>query len=157
MKAILIDPTVLTAVGGTLAIDPRPPIIEVEYAGGFPEAYQLLSHPDREVTVIDAARFNNGDAVYIDDEGLFNATSFFIVDGDTIPLAGRGLLVGTDAEGGDTSPKTTIEELWMKVRFALANVEVSLRDVPVGAHISPRAIKYTRSTVAARWAEELGA
>lgn len=51
----------------------------------------------------------NGDVVYVDDEGLLKEpTDFFLIEGCTPPLAGKGLLVGTD----DADPTATEE--WLR-------------------------------------------
>ena len=68
---------------------------------------------------------DHNDAIYIDDEGLLtqtDATRYFTIDGRQ-PIAGKGLVVGTDDEGNTIAPHTTIAELegrisWPDVRFS---------------------------------------
>lgn len=67
----------------------------------------------------DAARFSDqGDVVYVDDEGLFGSpTTLFLIEGYPQPLAGKGLVVGTDAEGNDIEPTTTLDWLIENLDF----------------------------------------
>lgn len=49
-----------------------------------------------------AARFRNGDVIYVDDNGLHNHPDrFFKIDSRDQPLAGDGLLVGPEIEIAD--------------------------------------------------------
>jgi len=52
--------------------------------------------------------FDNGDAVYIDDEGLYHPTDFFELGDACQPFAGNGLVVGY-GDGSDC--KTSIEDI----------------------------------------------
>lgn len=58
-----------------------------------------------------------GDALYVDDEGLLgdlDEQRFFMLTGDNVhhqPLAGMGLIMGTDDEGNSISPKITVERV----------------------------------------------
>lgn len=63
---------------------------------------------------ITTAYFNDAsDVVYVDDEGLLKGpTDFFLIEGYPQPLAGKGVVVGTDAEGNDISP--TVSEGWLR-------------------------------------------
>jgi len=68
-----------------------------------------------------ACRLDNDDVLYVDDNGLIdNKTQdyFAMLDVYQAPLAGRGLLVGSDAQGGDADARTNILDLAMMVKWA---------------------------------------
>jgi hypothetical protein len=95
-KAILIDP-----------LDADEPLKAVEYTD-LQAIYDLLG-----CDCIDAARLEDGHAVYVDDEGSFKANGLFSVRGFPHPLFGKGLLVGpVDNEGETTDCQHTLE--WAK-------------------------------------------
>lgn len=64
-----------------------------------------------------ASIFENEDSLFVDDEGLFKSPdAFFLIKEYPAPLAGIGLLVGSDSEGNSVSAKTplsAIKPLWM--------------------------------------------
>lgn len=66
-----------------------------------------------------ATSFNNGDVLYVDDEGLFDrgCNSFFTYEGAHQPFAGNGLILGTDEEGDSVDAATTLIEVASKVQF----------------------------------------
>ena len=86
----------------------------VEHDGDYKQIQKLI-----RANHFDLARLPNGDAIYVDDEGLLNnPTGFFIHKDYPNPLAGYGLVLGVDYETGDsTSPKMSIEELMPKIIF----------------------------------------
>lgn len=73
------------------------------------------------------ASFPNGDAVMVDDDGLYKPqTGWFMLEGDNQPLAGNGVIVGRDKyskspdgelieEAGDVA--STPEEMAKLIRF----------------------------------------
>lgn len=68
--------------------------------------------------LVDAVRFPNRDAGYVDDEGLLkNPSDFIFFKGSHAPLAGNMVIVGTDEEGDDVPPKMTIDWVLENVRF----------------------------------------
>lgn len=91
MRAFLIDPAERT-------------LTSIEFEGDFRKIGELIG-----CDIITAARINDlGDVIYVDDEGLMKGqASFFLVEGYPQPLAGRGLLVGTDVE-------PTVTEQWLR-------------------------------------------
>lgn len=101
MQAILINPFDKT-------------IEEVEYSGDWKDISSLL-----ECDIFTTAYFDDTtDSVFIDDEGLYVEDQAFFTIGDCPqPLAGRGLLLGTDEEGDSTDCKTTLEEAKAMVKF----------------------------------------
>jgi len=88
MKAYLID-------------TPNRSITEVEYSGDYKHIYELI-----ECSTFDCVRFDKGDAVFVDDNGLINGPvyNFFGFKGYPNPLAGKGLILGSDEEGETTAP-----------------------------------------------------
>lgn len=102
MRAIVIDP-----------FDQS--VTEVVISGNnLKEIYTIL-----DVTCIDAARLENGDVIYVDDEGLLKSPShFFHLPGITNePLAGRGLLVGSTPDGSDGPPRYALDEIASATKF----------------------------------------
>ena len=68
-----------------------------------------------------AFSFENNDVLYADDNGLIDGKKhdfFAVLDVYQAPLAGRGLLVGSDAQGGDADARTNILDLAMMVKWA---------------------------------------
>lgn len=62
--------------------------------------------------------FENNDAMYFDDEGLFKPyIGGIIMDGWIAPILGNVLIIGTDNEGGNAEAKSTIEDLQSKIKF----------------------------------------
>jgi hypothetical protein len=63
-------------------------------------------------SAFDCARLENGDAFFVDDEGLLvqqQPDNFFAIDGRD-PLAGNGLLLGCDSEGESVEPSIAWED-----------------------------------------------
>lgn len=99
MRAILIDPFERT-------------IEEVETRKGartLDELYRLLRVED-----IDHVRLTDGcprEDVWVDGEGLFKPDQrYFKLDTYLMPLAGRGLVLGTDYDGESIGTKMTLSE-----------------------------------------------
>ncbi len=101
MKAFLIDPKERT-------------VTEVDHDGDYKTVCALLGCPR-----IDAAGINDkGDVIYVDDEGLFvEDPAFFMYKGFPTPMAGKGLVVGTDEEGADIAPSVDMDHLMTTVFF----------------------------------------
>lgn len=105
MKAILIDPFNVS-------------VTEVEHNGDYKHIYTLLSHPEHPVTCFTVVGIENDDAIYVDDEGLFKEPKhFFIWNTYPQPLAGRGLILGTNADGDSKSPVITVDQVKERVSF----------------------------------------
>ena len=95
MRAILINPADKT-------------VKEVDYDGNFESIY---THIDCTTFAVPFT-LENEDALYIDDEGLLKGhTDFFTIEGYPEPLAGCGLILGTDEEGEAIAVKSQIEDL----------------------------------------------
>lgn len=102
----------------TCLIDPfTQTVTEVHYRGEYKHIYDLI-----ECDTYDAARINkHGDALFVDDEGLFKeGQAFFIHKDYPQPLAGKALLLGCRASDGETiAPTETLEQLQQNVRFVM--------------------------------------
>lgn len=100
MQAFLIDPVARE-------------VTAVEYDGDWQNISKLIG-----ARVFDVARLQNGDSIFVDDEGLFREEqSFFMHTGYGNPLAGKGLVLGCDEHGDSTAPNCTLEELRAQVQF----------------------------------------
>ena len=102
MKAYLINPEQLS-------------IEEIDYLGSSDEIYELL-----DATFFDVIRINEaGDVVYIDDEGLYTKEYYWTYGDYLHPIAGNGLLLGTDITTGETIEPQVIDrsDLMTNVRF----------------------------------------
>lgn len=108
----------MTSPFTTFLIDPFTcTITEVQYNGDYASIYK---HIDAEC--FDCARLNvEGDALFVDDEGLFKEDQrFFYHEDYPQPLAGKALMLGANIETGETqAPYTTLEELKAKVKFVM--------------------------------------
>ena len=100
VKGILIDPFACT-------------VTEVEHdAESINNIYDLISHETMPVdcfTCAYARALAPGDAIFVDDEGPFKKPDrFFTYPGNPQPLAGKGLLLGSDIDGNTSSALTPI-------------------------------------------------
>lgn len=82
-------------------------ILEVD-VGDYRHIRELI-----DCDCVTAARFNDaGDVAYVDDEGLLKGpTDFFLIEGYPQPLAGKGVIVGTNEDGDDVEPSINLEWL----------------------------------------------
>jgi pyoverdine/dityrosine biosynthesis protein Dit1 len=71
--------------------------------------------------LVDVINIDEQNDLFVDEEGLLKLdenSKFFLFDGFPQPLAGNGLILGLDAEEGDTIATTlTLEEIAEKVLF----------------------------------------
>lgn len=105
MKAILIDPETKT-------------VQQIEYDGDYNSIYKLIGCDTFTVVQLD-----DGNALFLDDEGLLNDTEFFFRwDGannpDCQPFAGKGLILGTDEEGDSIATTMDVDDVRRRVTFA---------------------------------------
>lgn len=59
----------------------------------------------------------HGDAVLVDDEGLFTKQHFFTFRGAHQPFAGSGIILGADEQGETVPPCITLEQVRAAVTF----------------------------------------
>jgi hypothetical protein len=94
-------------------INPEERTIEaVEIDDTVDGIYQVI-----EASSFDVVRLDHGDVIYVDDEGLYHKRDYFSLEGFKAPLAGRGLVLGTDCEGRSTEPAHDIMDISDMVRF----------------------------------------
>jgi hypothetical protein len=111
MKAFLIDPIAKT-------------ITEVEHDLGS-DHFDALKDIYRHIgcDLVDVVRLQDGDGIYVDDEGLLKSPSpdsFWAMPelyGEEAAWTGKGLVLGSDAKGDSTEPKITLDELKRIVVF----------------------------------------
>ena len=85
-------------------------ITHIELGKGLQPIYDAIGNGCRCFT--SPIDFENGDAMYADDEGLFNPFEGGIMMPEwSYPIVGNVLIVGTDEEGDSTDCKTTVEEI----------------------------------------------
>lgn len=98
IRAYLINPS-------TLTIEP------VQMQGGKDHLADLQALIG--CRTITSTPLGDHDVVYCDDEGLLGdpVFQFFGVKGNPDPIAGRGVVVGVDAEGYDTDPRMSLDEV----------------------------------------------
>lgn len=100
MKAILIDAA-------------RQEVREIEISD-WRDITKAIGWDCRLFTV--ATELENGDSLFVDDEGLINGTEhFFITEYYPHPLAGNGVILGCNEDGESQNCKSTIDEI--KVGF----------------------------------------
>jgi hypothetical protein len=114
MKAILIDPVNRT-------------IREVDHNGDYRQIYEYLSDKENGLNVetFTVVQIDDVNCIYVDDEGLLkDPRYFFNYHGYPQPLAGRGLVLGTNMEDGESIGTTlSAEEVFDNVRFSQHSVE----------------------------------
>ena len=107
MKALFIDPTDET-------------IRFLSYDGDYKSIYRILGCRTFEAV----SPFDNGDTLWIDEEGLLKDSNFaFKIKADDEKkfswqtVLGKALVLGTDAEGESIECKTTLEDLKSRISF----------------------------------------
>jgi len=102
MQAILID-------------TPNQTIEIVDYSGDYKDIYGLLGCDLFTTVYLEGV---GEDTLYVDDEGLYVENQvFFGIAGCPQPLAGRGLILGTDDEGDSTDCTSSLDTIKDKVTW----------------------------------------
>jgi hypothetical protein len=110
------------------------------------EGYRVINDKIGCRTMTLGYTFPNQDVLFVDDEGLMNhPENFIILEGYEQPLAGSGLILGTDEWGESIPAKTGLADIKTKIAFAnaeavrewfrLANVERAQRIAEVNKNI----------------------
>ena len=95
-------------------VDPTTKLISQVYIKDYKD---ILRHIGCDMFTM-AFRLDNADVMYVDDNGLRTKHDYFaVLDAYDAPLAGRGLLVGSNAQGGDEDVRTEILDLAMLVKW----------------------------------------
>lgn len=63
-----------------------------------------------------AHRFDNGDDLFVNEEGLYKYSIFFDI-GAHSPFAGSGIIVGHNSAGNTTPAKSSIEDIKSRIRW----------------------------------------
>ena len=101
-----------------ILINPKEEIIRViSYDGDYKSIYQIL-----ECRMFECVYpFKNEDTIYIDEEGLLKDSNYSFAikcdDGTTISLMGKGLILGTDAEGESIECQSKLDDIKSRVTF----------------------------------------
>lgn len=67
---------------------------------------------------IELVRLSAEEDLYVNEEGLLHGEqNFFQLNGYAQPLAGNGVVVGNDGDGGQVSTRFTVEYVSGRVRF----------------------------------------
>jgi len=108
MRGILIDPWLKQ-------------ITEVECGEGIEDMYRLMSNPlGPKVDVFCIGLlWPNGDVLYVDDEGLLKRGMCLFDPGrrDHQPLAGNGLILGSDNEGNSVDAELLLTEVQCLIKW----------------------------------------
>ena len=111
MRAILINPETKT-------------ITEVEYTGDYKNIYEHIGADCFTAISIDHYENEDRETIFVDDEGLYrNPQNFFMWSGYDQPLAGKGLILGTDAGGESVATSYGIE--YVKAMVSFPDIELS--------------------------------
>jgi hypothetical protein len=95
-------------------INPQTRSIEPHVFGGLSSLYYALDC--QHVDCVETRDFD----VWVDDEALMGRPKFFFaVKGYPEPLAGRGFVLGRNAEGGSITPSISKSELERRIMFLL--------------------------------------
>lgn len=110
VRAILIDPFACT-------------VTEIEHdAANYRNIYALISHESMPVHTFTCAytdMLEPGDAIFVDDDGLLKSCErFFKFAGYAQPLAGKGLILGSDDQGETASARTSLALVKSATMFA---------------------------------------
>lgn len=102
-----------------ILIDPKTQTITENdgYNGDYRSIYSIIG-----CDMFDIVHIDDSETVYVDDEGLINgnaqANGFFYLIGDNpIALAGKGLILGANAEGETIASAMTLDQVKTMVRF----------------------------------------
>jgi hypothetical protein len=89
---------------------------EINLEPGLEEIYR---HLDCNCIEAPFSFHNNGDVVYVDEEGAFHPDikGAFTFEGYLYPLVRNGLIVGTNDDGEDVDAVSTLEEVKKHIIF----------------------------------------
>src|SRR5258708_10647972 len=84
--------------------------------GSLQDLYRVIGC--KTIEVVRSRVLQGRDVIYVDEEGLLHdPTLFFKIDGFPQPIAGNGLVVGTDSQGDDIDVKTPLDVIKRSVQF----------------------------------------
>lgn len=80
------------------------------------EMYKLIGC--KTIEAVRSPILKGQDVIYVDEEGLLHEPSlFFKIAGFAQPIAGNGLIVGTDSQGNSVNAKTPLDIVVRSVQF----------------------------------------
>jgi hypothetical protein len=89
---------------------------QVETTGKLPDIYRLLGC--KYIEAVRPSILVGADILYVDEEGLLHGENlFFKIDGFPQPIAGNGLILGTDEEGDNNDCETSVGIVSQCVEF----------------------------------------
>ena len=114
-KAILINPFNKTIE-----------MVDYDFGGSYLQISHLIGTEECVKPLFCAVDIDGTNSVYIDDEGLYRETqAYFMWEGYHQPLQGKGLILGTDYDNGESIPTTlSLDEVKEKVSFQ-DNIQVA--------------------------------
>tara|TARA_E500000178_G_C16881729_1_gene689328 strand:- start:297 stop:713 length:417 start_codon:yes stop_codon:yes gene_type:complete len=114
-KAILINPFNKTIE-----------MVDYDFGGSYLQISHLIGTEECVKPLFCAVDIDGTNTVYIDDEGLYRETqAYFMWEGYHQPLQGKGLILGTDYDNGESIPTTlSLDEVKEQVSFQ-DNVQVA--------------------------------
>lgn len=114
-KAILINPFNKTIE-----------MVDYDFGGSYLQISHLIGTEECVKPLFCAVDIDETNTVYIDDEGLYRDTqAYFMWEGYHQPLQGKGLILGTDYDSGESIPTTlSLDEVKEKISFH-DNVQVA--------------------------------
>ena len=114
-KAILINPFNKTIE-----------MVDYDFGGSYLQISHLIGTEECVKPLFCAVDIDGTNTVYIDDEGLYRDTqAYFMWEGYHQPLQGKGLILGTDYDNGESIPTTlSLDEVKEKVSFQ-DNIQVA--------------------------------
>ena len=73
-----------------------------------------------DVDILTAVYLEGENTLFVDDEGLYKDTDFFMVEGNLQPLAGNGLILSADEEGETIGTDMEVPEVRFMTRMEVA-------------------------------------
>lgn len=119
-----------------LIIDVKNQLVREATTNDYKDIYDLIGNGC--TTFACPIEFDNGDALYVDDEGLYHDNQgCFIMEGWSYPIVGNAVILGCDEEGESVDCKSTIEEISSKLKFYSKDVADRWSEISLN---SPRII-----------------
>lgn len=117
MRVILIDPFACTVTNETMP-DMRPGDYGASAQRGLAALYRLLSHETVQVDSLDSVNLGGGNFLVVDGHGqLKRPARWFKIDLHFEVLAGKGLILGADAESNEIETEYQVSDVDYRVTF----------------------------------------
>ena len=101
-------------------------MVDYDFGGSYLQISHLIGTEECVKPLFCAVDIDETNTVYIDDEGLYRETqAYFMWEGYHQPLQGKGLILGTDYDNGESIPTTlSLDEVKEQVSFH-ENIQVA--------------------------------